>query len=66
MSKVKSQFMFTDGTKAYSKFDKYYKKHNKGYVILGPPGIGKVKPLLLITKNVNIKIGLTRMIYLEN
>ena len=41
MSKVKSSFMFTDGSKAYKKFDKLYKNHKKGYVILGPPGIGK-------------------------
>lgn len=33
--------MFTDGSKAYKKFDKLYKNHKKGYVILGPPGIGK-------------------------
>ena len=33
--------MFTDGKKVYSKYNKYYKKHKKGYVILGPPGIGK-------------------------
>ena len=41
MSKVTSSFMFTDGSKAYKKFDKLYKNHKKGYVILGPPGIGK-------------------------
>lgn len=33
--------MFTSDTKVYSKYNKYYKKHKKGYVILGPPGIGK-------------------------
>jgi hypothetical protein len=41
MSKVKSTFMFANGNKVYKNFDKYYKKHKKGYVILGPPGIGK-------------------------
>ena len=41
MSNVKSMFMFTDGKKVYSEYNKYYKKHKKGYVILGPPGIGK-------------------------
>lgn len=41
MSKVKSTFMFANGNKVYKKFDKYYKVHKKGYVILGPPGIGK-------------------------
>ena len=41
MSKVKSTFMFTSGNKVYNKFNKKYKKHKKGYVILGPPGIGK-------------------------
>jgi hypothetical protein len=38
---TKSMFMFTDGKSVYSKYDKKYKKHNKGYIILGPPGIGK-------------------------
>lgn len=33
--------MFTSGKKVYSKYNKNYKKHKKGYVILGPPGIGK-------------------------
>ena len=32
---------FTDGSKVYQDFDTVYKKHKKGYVILGPPGIGK-------------------------
>lgn len=41
MSNVKSMFMFTDGEKVYSEYNKYYKKHKKGFVILGPPGIGK-------------------------
>ena len=34
-------FMFTDASSVYSKYDKKYNKHDKGYVILGPPGIGK-------------------------
>ena len=36
-------FMFTNGKKVYDNYiNKYkYKKHKKGYVILGPPGIGK-------------------------
>ena len=36
-------FMFTNGKKVYDDYiNKYkYKKHKKGYVILGPPGIGK-------------------------
>jgi hypothetical protein len=29
MNKVKSTFMFTDGSRVYSKFDKYYKKHKE-------------------------------------
>ena len=33
--------MFVNGSKVYNKFNKKYKKHKKGYVILGPPGIGK-------------------------
>lgn len=37
MSTVQSQFMFIDGSHIYTK----YKQHNKGYVILGPPAIGK-------------------------
>ena len=40
-NKVKSKFMFTDGSKVYKIFDTIYKKHKKGYVILGPPGCGK-------------------------
>nr|QFG74434.1 MAG: hypothetical protein [Megaviridae environmental sample] len=39
--KVKSTFAFTDGSKVYKEFNKGYKTHTKGYVILGPPGIGK-------------------------
>ena len=33
--------MFCDGSKIYDNYSKTYKKHKKGYVILGPPGIGK-------------------------
>ena len=33
--------MFSDGSKVYKNFDKKYKKHKKGFVIFGPPGIGK-------------------------
>jgi predicted PilT family ATPase len=53
MPTIKSMFMFTDGKKVYSKYNKQYKKHKKGYVILGPPGIGKttfVKNILEIEK----------------
>jgi len=38
---TKAKFMFNDGAAVYSKYDKKYIKHDKGYVILGPPGIGK-------------------------
>ena len=38
---TKGKFMFNDATVVYTKYDKKYKKHDKGYVILGPPGIGK-------------------------
>lgn len=38
---TKGKFMFNDATAVYTKYDKKYKKHDKGYVILGPPGIGK-------------------------
>lgn len=34
-------FKFTSGKEVYDEFDKYYNKHDKGFVILGPPGIGK-------------------------
>ena len=37
----KSTFKFSDGSKVYKKYDKKYKRHEKGLVILGPPGIGK-------------------------
>ena len=37
MDSTQSQFMFLDGSHIYNK----YKKHNKGYVILGPPASGK-------------------------
>ena len=40
-SVAKGMFMFKDAKAVYSKYNKKYKKHNKGYVILGPPGIGK-------------------------
>ena len=40
-SHTKAKFMFNDGAAVYSKYDKKYIKHDKGYVILGPPGIGK-------------------------
>ena len=36
-----SVFAFCDGSKVYEKYDKKYKRHEKGMVILGPPGIGK-------------------------
>jgi hypothetical protein len=39
--KIKSKFMFSDGTKVYNNINKYHKTHKKGYSILGPPGIGK-------------------------
>lgn len=32
---------FTDGKDVYDDFNTVYKRHKKGYVILGPPGIGK-------------------------
>ena len=32
---------FTDGQEIYQNLEKIYKRHPKGYVILGPPGIGK-------------------------
>jgi hypothetical protein len=38
---IKSTFMFAKGDNVYSKYINQYKKHKKGYVILGPPGIGK-------------------------
>lgn len=41
MNKIKSNFSFCNGTKKYNLINKYYKKHKKGYLILGPPGIGK-------------------------
>lgn len=39
--KVMSLFKFCDGTDVYKKYAKKYKQHDIGYVILGPPGIGK-------------------------
>ena len=41
MNSIKSKKMFTDGDSTYEKIDKVYNKHEKGIVILGPPGIGK-------------------------
>lgn len=41
MNKIQSKFFFSDGTKRYNKINKLYKTHKKGYLILGPPGIGK-------------------------
>ena len=32
---------FIEGQEIYKKLEKIYKRHSKGYVILGPPGIGK-------------------------
>ncbi len=32
---------FTDGEDVYKDFNTKYKRHKKGYIILGPPGIGK-------------------------
>ena len=32
---------FTDGQDVYDDFNSLYKRHKKGYIILGPPGIGK-------------------------
>lgn len=37
----KAMFKFSNGSKVYKKYDKKYKRHEKGLVILGPPGIGK-------------------------
>ena len=34
-------FQFSDATNIYKKYNKEYNVHKKGYVILGPPGIGK-------------------------
>lgn len=36
-----NKLMFCDGTNSYNEINKIYKTHKKGYVILGPPGIGK-------------------------
>jgi len=41
MTAIQSCFMFTSGDKVYDKYNKLYNKHIKGYIILGPPGIGK-------------------------
>lgn len=37
------KFKFCDGSDVYDEYQKKYnyKKHKKGYIILGPPGIGK-------------------------
>ena len=32
---------FIDGQDVYDDFNSAYKRHKKGYIILGPPGIGK-------------------------
>ena len=37
----KATFKFSNGSNIYKKYDKKYKRHEKGLVILGPPGIGK-------------------------
>ena len=37
----KATFKFSNGSKVYKKYDKKYKRHEKGLVILGPPGLGK-------------------------
>jgi replication-associated recombination protein RarA len=39
--KVKSQFIFQDGSDIYKKINKKYNQHDQGFVIFGPPGIGK-------------------------
>ena len=36
-----SEFAFCNGSNIYANYDKKYKRHNKGLVILGPPGLGK-------------------------
>jgi len=41
MTAIQSCFMFTSGDKVYDEYNKLYNKHTKGYIILGPPGIGK-------------------------
>jgi len=38
---MSSKYAFCKGNDVYKKYDNNYKKHKKGYVILGPPGIGK-------------------------
>ena len=38
----KATFKFSNGLNIYEKYDKKYKRHEKGLVILGPPGIGKM------------------------
>ena len=38
---IHSKFMFHNGNHIYEIFDKDYHKHLQGFVILGPPGIGK-------------------------
>lgn len=37
----KAMFKFSNGLNVYKKYNKKYKRHEKGLVILGPPGIGK-------------------------
>lgn len=41
MSSIKSNKIFADGNNAFKTIDKVHNKHEKGIVILGPPGIGK-------------------------
>jgi hypothetical protein len=44
-------FKFTDGSKVYADFEKEYTRHQKGYVIFGPPASGKTT----FVKNQKIK-----------
>ena len=38
---IQSNYMFQSGKHIYKVFEHDYHKHSQGYVILGPPGIGK-------------------------
>ena len=40
-NKIQSRFMFKDRSPIYNNINKQYNIHKKGYIILGPPGIGK-------------------------